>query len=155
MFFQFFFIFKALFLDISYLNYTFTYLTTNFIKFVDIIVSIKHAKVIINSIIKLKIACLIISNFILDTFLSFTIVLYNFIPLTAIPNKAGIINIFCNNNEDIINIIPLFVPTILVIKAIVYPKRKTFIYNRTKYNWHSNYRCSKKAYRKTIRHVIF
>lgn len=75
-------------------------------KFVEIYTSIK-AEISSNSNINNeKIVCLVTSNFIFSFLLSFTIDLYNFIPLTAKKIIPGINSIFWNSKEVIINIIP-------------------------------------------------
>lgn len=52
------------------------------------------------------IVCLVISIFIVSLRLSFTIDLYNFIPLTANANMHGMKIIFCNNIDVPTNNIP-------------------------------------------------
>ena len=52
------------------------------------------------------IVCLVISIFTVSLFLSFTIALYNFIPLTANANIHGMKIMFCNNIDIITNNIP-------------------------------------------------
>lgn len=56
------------------------------------------------------IVCLVISIFIVSLLLSFTIALYNFIPLTANANMHGINIRFCINIDVITNNIPLSHP---------------------------------------------
>lgn len=75
-----------------------------------------------------NIVCLNISNFIFSLLLSFVIDLYNFIPLTAIANIAGINNILGNKKFTNEKIVPLVIPSMVTDTAIVYPKQKP-LYN--------------------------
>ena len=90
---------------------------------VDTKVSTKEA--IINKIIIINenIVCLSISNFMLSTFLSFTIDLYNLNPLTAIAIIAGIKIKFCKTNVIITNNRPFDNPITVIHVDIVYPKQ--------------------------------
>lgn len=87
--------------------------------FVDIYVSTKEAINIIIQTIAEKHVCLNISSFILSRLLSFIIDLYNLIPLIAIANIAGIYIIFCKSIEDIIKIVPFFIPSVAIILEIL------------------------------------
>lgn len=71
-------------------------------KFVETYTSINADISKINKVNVQKIVCLVISNFIFSFLLSFTIDLYNFIPLTASDNIHGINNMFCNNIDVIV-----------------------------------------------------
>ena len=72
----------------------------------------------INIIIE-KTVCLNTSIFILSLFLSFTIDLYNLNPLTPIAIIAGINIIFCNNKVINTKHIPLPIPIIAIMDAMV------------------------------------
>lgn len=75
-------------------------------KFEERYTSIKADASSATSSIQEKIVCLVISNFMVSLLLSFTIALYNFIPLTASANMHGIKIIFCNKIDVVTNKIP-------------------------------------------------
>ena len=66
-----------------------------------------------------KIVCLVISSLIFSFLLSFKIDLYNFIPLTAKANIAGINNMFCSKTEVNANKIPFPMPNVTIHEEIV------------------------------------
>lgn len=75
-------------------------------KLEDIYTSTKADTSRVASNIQEKIVCLVISNFIVSLLLSFTIALYNFMPLTANANIHGIKIIFCSKIDVVTNKIP-------------------------------------------------
>lgn len=76
------------------------------IKFDDAYTSINADNSIAISNRQQIMVCLVISIFTVSLFLSFTIALYNFIPLTANANIHGMKIIFCNKIDVAINNIP-------------------------------------------------
>lgn len=76
------------------------------IKFDEAYTSIKADNSIPASNKQEIIVCLVISIFTVSLRLSFTIALYNFIPLTANANIHGIKTMFCNNIDIVTNNIP-------------------------------------------------
>ena len=97
---------------------------TNFSKLVDINISIIDAIANIINIITENTVCLNISIFTFSFVLSFTIDLYNFIPLTANAKIAGMSKIFCINNVTNTKLIPFPNPIMVIHNEIVYPKQK-------------------------------
>ena len=95
---------------------------------VEINISITDAITNIINIIVENTVCLNISNFMFSFLLSFTMDLYNFMPLTAKARIAGINNIFCNNNVIRIKLSPFPNPIIDIHNEIVYPKQNP-LYN--------------------------
>lgn len=76
------------------------------IKFDDAYTSINADNSITLSKKQEIIVCLVISIFTVSLFLSFTIALYSFIPLTANANIHGIKIMFCNRIDVVTNNIP-------------------------------------------------
>lgn len=76
-----------------------------------------------------NIECLYISNLTFSLLLSFNIELYSLVPLTPIAKITGIIIIFCKSIVVVENKIPVPVPNVAIIEAIVYPNAKAFIYS--------------------------
>ncbi len=90
---------------------------------VDIKISIIDAITNIINIIVENTVCLNISILTFSFVLSFTMDLYNFIPLTANAKIAGINKMFCNSNVTNTKLSPFPNPIIVIHNEMVYPRQ--------------------------------